>query len=102
MEDHDVALRRRPPSGCHNTHMATKRPALARSRFRLSGTGHIPRLGETVFPPRYPRPSLSVYGKRAQEYMRDIDGSQLRGAFFGSPTWVLCIWVRDLGCALRS
>jgi len=102
MEDRDVALRRSPPSGFHNTRMVTKRPVLVRLRFHPPGGGRIPRLGETVCPPRYPRLCLSVSGKQAQGCMQDIDGSRLREAFFGSPTWVSCIWARELGCALRS
>ena len=85
-EDHDIALRKLPPSGCHNTRMVTMRPVLVRSRFRPLGNEHIPRPDETVCPLRYPRPGSRVSGKRVQECMRDIDGSQLREASFGSPT----------------
>jgi len=100
-EDHDIALRRSPPSGCHNTRKVTKRPVPTRSQFHLLGNEHIPRLDETVCPPRYPRPGSSVSGRQVQEYMRDTDGSQLHEASFAPLTWVLCIWVRGLECDLR-
>ena len=87
-EDCDVALRRSPPSGYHSIRKVTKRPALARSRSRLSGNEHTPRLDETVCPPQYPLPGFGVSGKQIQEYMRDIDGPQLHEASFGPPTSV--------------
>jgi len=56
MADHDIALRRSPPSGCHNTHTVTRQPVPVRSRFRLLGNEHTPRLDEIGCPPRDPRP----------------------------------------------
>ena len=93
-EDHDIGLRKSPPSGCHNTHRVTKQPVPARSQPRPPETERTPRLGEKVCPPRYPLLGLSVSGKQVQEYMRGIDGSQLHGASVGQPTWVLCTSVR--------
>ena len=97
---HDIALRRPLPSECHRNRKATKRPVLAHLRFHPSGNERIPRLDETVCPPRYPHRGSIVSGKQVQGCMRDIDGFRLREAFSGQPTWVLCILGRELGCAL--
>lgn len=101
-EDYDIALRRHPPSGYHKTHKVTKRHVPTHLRLHPSSDEHTLHLCETVCLLRCLHPRSNVSGKQVQERMQDIGDFLLRGASSGPPTWVLCIWVRDLGCVPPS